>query len=106
MKKIIVTGGSGFIGSNLVNFLIKKKHGDSAGLPTRSEKQSHGAGHPWMVWPCKFFLGSDPMSRLTKKFFFKKNSNLDSLLALMCKTEYPKNLYKNLGKYKNSINNI
>ena len=25
MKKIIVTGGSGFIGSNLVNFLIRKK---------------------------------------------------------------------------------
>ena len=24
MKKVIVTGGSGFIGSNLVNFLIKK----------------------------------------------------------------------------------
>ena len=24
MKKIIVTGGSGFIGSNLVNFLIQK----------------------------------------------------------------------------------
>ena len=24
-KNIIVTGGSGFIGSNLINFLIKKK---------------------------------------------------------------------------------
>ena len=25
MKKVVVTGGSGFIGSNLVNFLIKRK---------------------------------------------------------------------------------
>ena len=26
MKTIIVTGGSGFIGTNLVNYLIKKKY--------------------------------------------------------------------------------
>jgi dTDP-glucose 4,6-dehydratase len=26
MKKIVVTGGNGFIGSNLVNFLLNKKY--------------------------------------------------------------------------------
>ena len=26
MKKVIVTGGNGFIGSNLVNFLLKKNY--------------------------------------------------------------------------------
>ena len=26
MKKLIVTGGSGFIGSNLIKFLLKKKY--------------------------------------------------------------------------------
>ena len=26
MKKVIVTGGSGFIGSNFVKFLLKKKY--------------------------------------------------------------------------------
>ena len=26
MKKIVVTGGSGFIGSNLIEYLIKKKY--------------------------------------------------------------------------------
>ena len=26
MKKIIVTGGNGFIGSNLVNFLLEKNY--------------------------------------------------------------------------------
>ena len=26
MKKIIVTGGNGFIGSNLINFLLRKKY--------------------------------------------------------------------------------
>ena len=26
MKKVIITGGSGFIGSNLVDYLIKKKY--------------------------------------------------------------------------------
>ena len=26
MKKILITGGSGFIGTNLVNYLIQKKY--------------------------------------------------------------------------------
>ena len=40
MKKIIVTGGNGFIGSNLVNFLIKKKYFI---INIDNNKYSHGS---------------------------------------------------------------
>ena len=41
------------------------------------------------------FSGIGPYIQIDQKNFFEKNSNLDLLLALMCKTEYPKNLYNN-----------
>ena len=40
------------------------------------------------------FFGIGPYVQINQKKF-QKNSNLDSLLTLMCKTEYPKNLYNN-----------
>ena len=74
----------------LVFFKIKKKHGDSAGLPMSVEIQSHGPSQVLTIWLYKFFWGSIYMSRSLRKNFVKKNSHLKSLLGLMCKTKQSK----------------
>ena len=59
--------------------------------PRSVEIQSHGSAQPRVAPPYKFFFDSNGMSRLFKKFFYKKNSRLHSQLGLMCRTKYPEN---------------
>ena len=67
MKKIIVTGGNGFIGSNLVNFLIKKKY---FVINIDNNKYSHGS----------FLLNKNKNYK-----FFKLDINSKKLLNIFIK---------------------
>ena len=60
MKKVVVTGGSGFIGSNLVNYLLKKKY-----FVINIDKLSYSA-HP---------LNARKFSKNKKYIFFKADIN-------------------------------
>jgi len=60
MKKVVVTGGSGFIGSNLVNYLLKKKY-----FVINIDKLSYSA-HPF---------NARKFSKNKKYIFFKTDIN-------------------------------
>ena len=80
MKKIIVTGGSGFIGSNLVNFLIKKYYVINIDkLTYASNKRAH------FNKSSKFY-----------KFYKTDLKNKDKLIKIIKK--YKPNAIFNLGR--------
>ncbi len=70
MKKIIVTGGSGFIGSNLVNYLIKKKY-----FVINIDKLTYSSN--------KYF--SDIRSKKNYKFFQFDINNKNKLIKVIRK---------------------
>ena len=63
MKKVVVTGGSGFIGSNLVKYLLKKKY-----FVINIDKLSYSA-NPYNTKNLTRLLPMNPDPPVTTTFF-------------------------------------
>jgi dTDP-glucose 4,6-dehydratase len=71
MKKIIVTGGSGFIGSNLIKYLLKKKY-----FVINIDKLTYSA-NPYNIKNLKknknyIFFKADLNNKKKNSIYFKK----------------------------------
>ena len=87
MKKIIVTGGSGFIGSNLVNYLIKKKY-----FVINIDKLTYSSN--------KYF--NDVRNKKNYKFFRLDINNKNQLIKIIGKfkpSEFLKRMKSEKKKY-------
>ena len=76
MKKVVVTGGSGFIGSNLIKYLLKKKY-----FVINIDKLSY-SGNPYNTrnFNKNYIFFKVDLNNKKKLLKFLKNINLTAFL--------------------------
>lgn len=96
MKKILITGGAGFIGSHVTDFLIEKGH--DVRILDNLESQIHGGEKPDYINPKAEFIKGD----ISNIDVWKKSlDKVDTIIHLAASTGIGQSMYQPL-KYLNS----